>query len=148
MAIMEVLKSQTMSFKSGHVVRFVARTPTFVPPSAVNEALRAGAAIVDPDKDSPKLTDNAKEADRLAKAVYDAVVLTQRKNDPTEFNAHNQPRVDVINSMISPLTAKAADISAATAKIRQEKEDAHTDELNAKAQALADADAKAKADDE
>ena len=135
MAMMIMLRSQTVAFLSGHSVRFVKNKPVFVPPNAVDEAMRMGAAIADPDDDSPKLVDHETEQAKLRAKVEAAVRQVQTKNDPTEFNAHSQPRVDVVNAITSQAIFKAADIAAATKAIREEDEEARRQELD---DALAD----------
>ncbi|NLA67481.1 MAG: hypothetical protein GX856_04420 [Gammaproteobacteria bacterium] len=101
---MTSLRTFRLASTTGHVIRFQAKVPTFVPDAAVPEAMAAGCVPVD-EADVPFYEDLSRakvefNGDVRKSMLFLAVKTLTLKNDYKNFDAGGNPKVKPVSEMI------------------------------------------------
>lgn len=99
------LRDFRLASLSGHVVVFEARTPRDVPAAAVEDALAAGCAMVNPNE-TPDFDDMTRqkfdlESDLRQSVIYLVCADLVEKNRPVDFDGGGMPREGVVSNILN-----------------------------------------------
>ena len=99
------LRDFRLATLSGHVLIFEARVPRDVPDAAVEEALTAGCAMINPNE-TPDFDDMTRqkfdlEADLRQSVIYLVCADLVKRNRPIDFDGGGMPREGVVSNIVN-----------------------------------------------